>query len=102
MARKGTTTTRRSAGQKTNKKSGSSAAAAGNLILVDPRRIRFQHSRIRPQFSGCGRSVHATLESIRAGELAPSDLPPIQASESIHTSVVVGGYACYAPCVYRV
>ena len=46
--------------------------------MVDPARIRFQHSRIRPVFSGCGRSVTQTLESIRQGELSPSDLPPIQ------------------------
>ena len=47
-------------------------------LMVDPARIRFQHSRIRPVFSGCGRSVTQTLESIRQGELSPSDLPPIQ------------------------
>lgn len=48
------------------------------LIAVDPRRIRFQYSKIRPHFSGCGRSVVSTLDSIRNGELSPSDLPPIQ------------------------
>ena len=48
------------------------------LILVDPSRIRFQYSRIRPYFSGCGRSVISTLDSIRNGELSPNDLPPIQ------------------------
>lgn len=40
--------------------------------------IRFQHSRIRPYFSGCGRGVKETLEEIRRGELEPCDLPPIQ------------------------
>lgn len=40
--------------------------------------MRFQHSRIRPQFSGCGRSVTETLEQIRLGQLEPGDLPPIQ------------------------
>lgn len=50
----------------------------GDFIFVDPARVRFQHSRIRPFFSGCGRSVTETLESIRRGELAPEDLPPIQ------------------------
>ena len=40
--------------------------------------MRFQHSRIRPQFSGCGRSVLETLEQIRQGKLEPGDLPPIQ------------------------
>ena len=51
---------------------------AEGLIAVDPRRIRFQYSKIRPHFSGCGRSVVSTLESIRNGELSPGDLPPIQ------------------------
>lgn len=41
-------------------------------------KIRFQHSRIRPYFSGCGRGVIETLEEIRRGELEPCDLPPIQ------------------------
>ena len=51
---------------------------AEGLIAVDPRRIRFQYSKIRPHFSGCGRSVVSTLDSIRNGELSPGDLPPIQ------------------------
>jgi hypothetical protein len=46
-------------------------------LVIDPARIRFQHSKIRPYFSGCGRSVEATLESIRQKEISPSDLPPI-------------------------
>ena len=46
-------------------------------LFIDPARIRFQHSKIRPYFSGCGRSVEATLESIRQKEISPSDLPPI-------------------------
>ena len=46
--------------------------------MVDPSRVRFQHARIRPFFSGCGRSVIETLEEIRQGNLSPSDLPPIQ------------------------
>lgn len=49
-------------------------------IAVDPTRIRFQHSRIRPYFSGCGRSVMETLESIRKGEIQAKDLPAIQVS----------------------
>jgi hypothetical protein len=48
------------------------------LLAVDPDRIRFQHSKIRPFFSGCGRSVIETLEEIRTGHIRPSDLPPIQ------------------------
>ena len=48
------------------------------LIQVCPTRVRFQHSKIRPYFSGCGRSVVGTLDEIREGRLQPSDLPPIQ------------------------
>jgi hypothetical protein len=51
---------------------------SGNGMYIDPARIRFQHSRIRPFFSGCGRSVTATLEEIRNGTMTVSDLPPIQ------------------------
>jgi hypothetical protein len=49
-------------------------------LYVDVARVRFQHSRIRPVFSGCCRSVVGTLESIRHGKLSPHDLPPIQVS----------------------
>ena len=48
------------------------------FIMVDPARVRFQHSRIRPYFSGCGRSLMETLDEIRDGKIKPSDLPPIQ------------------------
>ena len=48
------------------------------FIWVDPARVRFQHSRIRPHFSGCGRSLDETLDSIRNGAMLPKDLPPIQ------------------------
>jgi hypothetical protein len=44
---------------------------------VDPALIRFAHSRIRPVFSGCGRSLEGTLAEIRAGQTKPSDLPMI-------------------------
>lgn len=68
---------------KKKSKSKGSAQLAHNhnndeLIQVDPSRVRFQHSRIRPHFSGCGRSVVATLDSIRNGEMTSNDLPPIQ------------------------
>ena len=49
-----------------------------DLLYLNPLSIRFQHSRIRPYFSGCGRRVEDTLQSIREGKLAISDLPPIQ------------------------
>eukprot|EP00978_Attheya_sp_CCMP212_P016417 scaffold43002_cov30-Attheya_sp.AAC.1 len=68
-----------------NKKSEGSSSSppqAGAIIdgwtWVDPARVRFQHSRIRPYFSGCGRSVMETLEQIREKGMSPSDLPPIQ------------------------
>ena len=51
------------------------------MLWVDPDRIRFQHSRIRPCFSSCGRTLMETLNSIRNGEITPQDLPPIQHSE---------------------
>ncbi len=47
-------------------------------LVIDPERIRFQHSRLRPYFSGCGRGVVETLNEIRHGTLDPADLPPIQ------------------------
>lgn len=56
----------------------SSSSDGGGGMYVDPSRIRFQHSRIRPFFSGCGRSVERTLEEIRNGTIPLSDLPPIQ------------------------
>lgn len=56
------------------------ATSVGGEVLqaVDPNRIRFQHSKIRPYFSGCGRGVVETLDEIRSGRIRPSDLPPIQ------------------------
>ncbi|KAL7428371.1 hypothetical protein ACHAXH_001603, partial [Discostella pseudostelligera] len=67
------------AGGATTKSSrGGVGVGAGDLIYVSPSKVRFQHSRIRPQFSGCGRSVLETLEQIRQGKLEPGDLPPIQ------------------------
>jgi len=52
--------------------------AQNGFLFVDPARVRFQHSRIRPLFSGCGRSIYETLESIRNREISAMDLPPIQ------------------------
>jgi len=48
------------------------------FLDIDPERLRFQHSKIRSQFSGCGRTLQETLDAIREGELSPHDLPPIQ------------------------
>jgi len=54
------------------------SANGQDLIHISPSRVRFQHSKIRPVFSGCGRSVTETLDEIRRGNLEPGDLPPIQ------------------------
>ncbi|KAI2492366.1 hypothetical protein MHU86_22175 [Fragilaria crotonensis] len=66
---------------KKGKSSKNNSAAAGDgddWISVDPARVRFQHARIRPHFSGCGRSVLQTLNDIREGRLQPAELPLIQ------------------------
>jgi hypothetical protein len=47
------------------------------LIWVDPIYIRFQHSKIRPVFSSCGRTLMETLNSIRQNEIKSVDLPQI-------------------------
>jgi len=60
------------------KKSAKKSSDQGDLLYVNPSRIRYQHSRIRPTFSGCGRNVMDTLEEIRRGDLNPYDLPVIQ------------------------
>ena len=66
-------------GKKKNaKKSTPNSQSNHGWMSVDPSRVRFQHSKIRPVFSGCGRSVFDTLESIRNGEIQPEDMPPIQ------------------------
>lgn len=62
-----------------SKKSGNfKAGESKEFIWVDPERIRFQHARIRPNFSSCGRALTDTLDSIRRREISPDDLPPIQ------------------------
>ena len=50
----------------------------GDLLLrVDPLDVLFSYGRVAPAFSGCGRTLQATLASLLAGELAPDDLPHI-------------------------
>mmetsp|Transcript_12392 Transcript_12392/g.18641 ORF Transcript_12392/g.18641 Transcript_12392/m.18641 type:complete len:223 (+) Transcript_12392:97-765(+) len=66
-------------GKKKGKKSTTTLSKGGaGWADIDPDRLRFQHSKIRKVFSGCGRGVEDTLESIRKGELKATDLPPIQ------------------------
>jgi hypothetical protein len=75
MARKKTKGGRDAAGSSDT----TNAFAVGDGIYLDPVRIRFQHSKIRPVFSGCGgRSVKGTLQEIRDGKTQVSDLPPVQ------------------------
>lgn len=58
--------------------SGGTGSGAGYLTIdVDPRRVRYAHSKIKPIFSGCGRTIEQTLEEIREGTTQPSDLPTI-------------------------
>lgn len=39
--------------------------------------IRFAHSKIRPVFSGCGRTLNSTLQSLLTGQMQIKDLPMI-------------------------
>lgn len=71
---------------KKSTKKGVGSSDQGDLLYVSPSRIRYQHSRIRPTFSGCGRNVMDTLEEIRRGDLNPYDLPVIQVN---HDSIVI-------------
>eukprot|EP00804_Cyclotella_cryptica_P016046 CCRYP_004181-RA/>CCRYP_004181-RA protein AED:0.31 eAED:0.31 QI:0/-1/0/1/-1/1/1/0/62 len=54
---------------KTKKVTFTSKVSPRDIHHVDPARIRYQHSRMRPHFSGCGRPLHETLDQLRA---APS------------------------------
>lgn len=67
--------------KKNTRKQKTNSAEDAGFLNVDPVRIRFQHARIRPFFSGGGQSVTETLEMIRRGEMSPNHLPPIQVSE---------------------
>ena len=65
-------------------------------VMLDPRLIRFTHSRIRPLFS-CGRRVEDTLESLRSGTIKMADLPRItvievstmRVSDSVHGAALL-------------
>jgi hypothetical protein len=63
-----------------------SADVGRDMIWVDPMYIRFQHSKIRPVFSSCGRTLLETLNSIRNNEMKPTDLPPIQVHNNLSTN----------------
>lgn len=44
---------------------------------LDPTIIRFTHSRIRKQFSGCSKMLLETLEELKTKKIMPSDIPKI-------------------------
>lgn len=50
--------------------------AAGGEVEVDPRRIRYQSSKVRPYFS-CGRKLVEQLELLRNGDVAVESIPRI-------------------------
>ena len=60
--------------------------------------LRYQHSRIRPVFSGCGRRVEDTLNDLRSGRAAVKDLPPIQVH---HKGGTERGALCTIRSVHR-
>lgn len=62
------------------KKQAKKEKADSGEVMLDPRTIRFTHSRIRPFFS-CGRRVEQTLEDLRAGTVSVRDLPRITVIE---------------------
>jgi hypothetical protein len=57
------------------------SASAFVSLQVDPARVRFAHSRVRPVFSGCGRRLEETLQLLRDKRLAPEQLPTITVIE---------------------
>ena len=56
---------------------GGTGSGGFSTVDVDPRRVRYAHSKIRPVFSGCGRTIEQTLGEIRDGKIRASDLPAI-------------------------
>jgi 5-methylcytosine-specific restriction endonuclease McrA len=54
---------------------GLSTKGGAQYAYIDPDHIRFTHSKISPNFSGCGRPVEQTLEDIKSGRLTAADLP---------------------------
>ncbi|EDQ89460.1 uncharacterized protein MONBRDRAFT_7918 [Monosiga brevicollis MX1] len=56
---------------------GRKAASGFTTADVDPRQIRFAHARIKPMFSGCGRTLAQTLEELRDGTTKVTDIPTV-------------------------
>ena len=63
--------------RRTNNRSSSSDGSSMAVVEVDPRRVRFAHARIKPVFSGCGRTLAETAEALRCGATAVGDIPLI-------------------------
>jgi hypothetical protein len=57
------------------RRGGKAEDAKDTLVHIDPAKVRFTHSRIRPFFSGCGRRVEDTLADILEGRIRFEDLP---------------------------
>ena len=47
------------------------------IAQLDPNSIYFTHSRVRPLFTGCGKSIHTTLNEIEQGATSIDDIPLI-------------------------
>lgn len=48
-----------------------------SIIELDPEIIRFTHSKIRKQFSGCAKMLSDTLSELENKLIAPNDIPTI-------------------------
>lgn len=48
------------------------------IIEIDPSLVYFTHSKIRKQFSGCGKALQETLDEIVTGRTKVEDLPLIR------------------------
>mmetsp|Transcript_4098 Transcript_4098/g.5664 ORF Transcript_4098/g.5664 Transcript_4098/m.5664 type:complete len:90 (+) Transcript_4098:55-324(+) len=73
----------KSSKRKKGKKKGPSTLSSESFTFldIDPNNIRFAHSRIRPYFSGCGRSLHDTLNDIKDRKITLEELPFITVIE---------------------
>ena len=48
------------------------------LLYINPEHIRYQHSKIRPVFSSCGRNLEEMYQMIVAGRMDVLSIPNIQ------------------------
>lgn len=90
-------------GKKAGKKNGGGSAGGGggfSTLDVDPRHVRYAHSKIKPHFSGCGRTIEQTLDEIRDGKTRPSDLPMITVLLGPTDPAVDGGQQQQQQCFF--